>query len=143
MDTATYIILRVKGAPISSGYAPNLGPNWRGEAFAKAASGEAEVTVETVELDERGVREMHHDPEVGTRGTYAIYASTTGPSYVRCWFCEYKAGQTDFTWGVQVTGTLESPYTGQGVTDGRCWIRASMLHMRHLKKSLWLERFHR
>ncbi|HMQ33329.1 MAG TPA: S8 family serine peptidase [Chloroflexaceae bacterium] len=112
MERDTYLVLRVTGASVAGPDTPG-DTAWRsGEVLGGAL--EVEYQVETQALDPKESGELRRDPQVRAiarplplRLIEPIPASEAPAA---------PEQSADATWGVLVTGALESPYTGRGVT---------------------------
>jgi subtilisin family serine protease len=112
MDKETYLILRVSG--VQGGTTESFSESvWRSHKSLEVV-GEVEYRVETQKLDAKDFREAHRD-----RNVKAI----ARPMPLRLIEPVAAAGPAaepepidGATWGVYVTGALQSPYVGHGVT---------------------------
>lgn len=113
MEKETYIVLRVLGAPAATGD-PFADPVMRGGPTAKGLEATEGVTVavETEKLNRRDVQDLRRDPRASIAPPIPV--RLIAPLAVEA--TEPLAPESGATWGVQVTGVLQSPYTGQGVT---------------------------
>jgi subtilisin family serine protease len=115
MGIETYIILRVPGATARSGD-PLTDPVWREAAPFPAAAAPREYRVEIERVDERQLADLRRDPEV-QRGAAAPAFPVTLVAPVAMPAADSATQPADgATWGVAVTGALQSPYTGYGIT---------------------------
>lgn len=114
MEKETYIVLRVLGAPAATGD-PFADPVMRGGPTAKGleSTGGVAVAVETEKLNRRDLQDLRRDPQVASIAA-PIPVRLIAPLAVE--ETEPLAPDDGATWGVQATGVLQSPYTGQGVT---------------------------
>jgi subtilisin family serine protease len=111
MGQDTYLILRLSGVG-QEAFDP-LAPGWRSGSSPGATPG-VEYRVEAQTLDPQEYRELRRDPQVAAlarpmplRLIQPVAAS--GPS-------AEPAHLHGATWGVFVTGALQSPYVGHGVS---------------------------
>jgi subtilisin family serine protease len=114
MPNETYLVLRVSG-PAVRGLDPLVDPALRGDPVG---NGLEAVTPVTVQIDRvtptgRDLHDLRRDPAVRglapaipVRLIQPLAAEASAPAPV----------EQGATWGVSVTGALQSPYTGQGVT---------------------------
>ena len=114
MPNETYLVLRVT-LPSTRALDPLVDPVLRGDAIAKGLESAEPVTVRvnTETLDRRDLPDLRRDPQV--RGL-----APSIPIHLIQPLAEVEDGpatvEQGATWGVNVTGALQSPYTGQGVT---------------------------
>jgi subtilisin family serine protease len=111
----TYMVLRVKGAAASGLESiEEFGITTRGAEGSAERAADLEVSCETPELDDQDYKEMRRDREV--KGiARPIPIDLIRPVSAR----EVLAAPANLhgaTWGVYVTGALQSPRTGVGVT---------------------------
>lgn len=111
MEKETYLVLRVTAS--DAGFDP-LKPAVRSHQGAETATAPVEYRVDSPTLDEKEYRELRHDP-----GVTAI----AKPMPMRRMMPIPSANLTQdpapidgATWGVHVTGALQSPYLGYGVS---------------------------
>ncbi len=112
MERDTYLVLRL--APTEEPFDPLRGYAERSFGAGDAAP-VAEYQVETRSLDQRDLADAHRDPRVAAlarpmplhliQPVTALGAAEAPPAHIH-----------DATWGVYVTGALQSPYVGNGVT---------------------------
>lgn len=112
MEQDTYLILRV--ADTSSGSYDPFGDPTRGPVPPLGAASEVEYKIDTSRLDPQDLRDVRRDPQVKAVARpmplkliepVAASESSAMPEPI-----------FDATWGVYVTGALQSPYVGHGVT---------------------------
>ncbi|MCE7986776.1 MAG: peptidase S8 [Caldilinea sp. CFX5] len=114
MPNETYLILRVTG-PVVRPADPFANPVLRDDAIHKGLESAAPVTVQvdTAPLTRRDLHDLRRDPQV-----YGLAPSM--PIHLIQPLAEVESApapvEQGATWGVSVTGALQSPYTGQGVT---------------------------
>lgn len=114
MAKDTYLVLRVKTAdPVS--FDP-LRPAARGADGAADADREVEYGIETPELDEQDYRELRHDREVNCIARPIPVRLIAPVSRGASSALEEPPPIDGATWGVLVTGALQSPYVGRNVT---------------------------
>ena len=120
MERETYIVLRVTGMP--EGGAGIFEEGAKG-GLGSSALAEVEYAVETESLDSRDYRDLRRDPQVASLAPpvpvrlIQPVAESDVPgdaSFVEA-LSGAAPGEESATWGVQVIGALESPYTGRGV----------------------------
>jgi subtilisin family serine protease len=112
MDKDTYLILRVTG--IESGASDPFSAPGRKSDSSPGSTREIEYSVDAQTLDQQNYGEVRHDPKVAAIARpmplqliqpVAAPGSSAEPAPIH-----------DATWGVFVTGALQSPYVGYGVT---------------------------
>ena len=115
MGSETYIVLRVLGAA-SRPADPFREPVMRGEPIAKGLESAEGVTVQVKAetLSARDYQDLRRDPQVKCAAPPIPVQLIKPVSDAEGG--EEMAQEQGATWGVQVTGALQSPYTGQGVT---------------------------
>ena len=115
MAGGTYIVLRVSGGTPRS-KDPFAEPVMRGDPGAKGLESAEGATVEvsTETLSPRDVRDLRRDPQV--KGAAAPIPVQLIKPVSDAEAGAEAAAEQGATWGVQVTGALQSSYTGQGVT---------------------------
>jgi subtilisin family serine protease len=84
-----------------------------GTAPSPAPTGEFQI--DAVELKEHELRDMRRDPSVGVIAQ-PIPVRLISPFSTTAAASAAAAHTNDATWGVNVTGALQSPFTGKGVT---------------------------
>jgi len=111
MEKETYLVLRITAS--DAGFDP-LKPASRSHQEAETATAPVEYRVDSPTLDEKEYRELRHDPEVAAvakpmpmRRMMPIPSATSAQD---------PAPIDGATWGVHVSGALQSPYLGYGVS---------------------------
>lgn len=108
MDNEPYLILRALG-PRPDGSDP-LGESFLRSGHGPGEPGAVSYSVEAHPLNEREHRDVRHDPRV------VGIAQPMPLKLIPPLGVADPAPVGQFTWGVQVTGALQSPYVGHGVT---------------------------
>ncbi|MFL5806333.1 MAG: S8 family peptidase [Roseiflexaceae bacterium] len=112
MDQDTYLVLRITGAAPQTGGVLGI-PEERSDEVS-AAPQPIEYRVDAQTLDQQDYRELRHDRQVAAIARpmplrliqpVAASGAPAEPAHIH-----------DATWGVYVTGALQSPYVGHGVT---------------------------
>lgn len=114
MDNEPFIILRVsRPAPLTHEVWPT--PTWREDAIPKGLQPASPVTVsvQTETLSRRDQADLRRDPQVQIAAPFPVRLIAPLPSGGGSAAPLQEEGAT---WGVQVTGSLTSPFSGQGVT---------------------------
>jgi subtilisin family serine protease len=112
MDRETYLVLRVTDTPKGVSE-PLLGYGWRSAEMAEVAPG-PEYAVETLRLDDQDYREARRDPAV-TDVARPMPLRLIEPVAAEATAAEEAGEIHGATWGVFVTGALQSQYAGYGV----------------------------
>lgn len=112
MQRETYLVLRITG--IQAGEQDLLAPRTKGLEVSLSPPSDAGYRVDTDQVDEQDYRALRRDPQVASVARpiplqlvepVADSEGTAPPAHIH-----------GATWGVYVTGALQSPYLGQGVT---------------------------
>lgn len=111
MEKNTYLVLRIREAAASF---DALQPSIRGAGAAGGRGAEVDYHIETSALDEQDYRELRHDRAV------AFIAQPMPVRLIAPLAGDPAAAEPapidGATWGVHVTGALQSPQVGHGVT---------------------------
>lgn len=114
MEKDTYLVLRVTRAE-GEAYDP-LQPFFKGIEESPEAAREIEYQVEALRLDQQDYRAARNDRQIAAIARpmpLRLIEPVAAPEPAA-----EPAPINDATWGVFVTGTLQSPYVGHGVTVG-------------------------
>ncbi|MBN8456102.1 S8 family serine peptidase [Accumulibacter sp.] len=111
METNTYLVLRIRDAAASF---DALQPSVRGAGAAGGRGAAVDYHIETSALDEQDYRELRQDRAV------AVIAQPMPVGLIAPLAGDPAAAEPapvdGATWGVHVTGALQSPHVGHGVT---------------------------
>lgn len=110
MDKETYLVLRVTRS--DAGFDP-LKPAVRGGPGAATASEQVEYRIDSPTLDDQEYRDLRHERDVAVIAR-PMPMRRMEPVPSRASASE-PAPIDGATWGVHVTGALQSPYVGHGV----------------------------